>query len=169
MPTEILGASEIVGDEYLGDEEMGEEMVGEEMVGARRGGRHGGRRGNQHVAHHEATRARDLVLGFDSVAMVASLATQNVTSQPQLMFRPDRLVIPATIAPSFLITDLKVGKNSQFLNNGNVPAECFTQAAFGVRLKMDTAQISNNISIGVTNISAGALRFVAALIGPSME
>jgi hypothetical protein len=34
---------------------------------------------------------------------------------------------------------------------------------------MDTTQISQDIVLSVTNISAGALRFNAALIGPSVE
>ncbi len=115
------------------------------------------------------TRAREQVLGFDSVTTIAAGATVNVTSRPQLTFRPDRLVVAGSIAASFLINDLKIGKNSQFLAGVSVPAEAFGQTAFGVRLKLDTAQVSQDVVLNVTNTSGGALRFNAVMIGPSVE
>jgi len=115
------------------------------------------------------SKAREYVLGFDSVATVAAAATAIITNRPQVVFRPDRIVVPASISPSFLINDFKVGKNSQFAAASAVPAEIFSQNAFGVRLKMDTANPAVDVVINVTNISAGALRFLAAVIGPAVE
>jgi hypothetical protein len=86
-----------------------------------------------------------------------------------VIFRPDRLVVPASLADSFVINDIKVGKNSQMVNGVAIPAAAFSNTAVGVRLKMDTAQISQDVLLSVTNISAAAARFIAALIGPSVE
>jgi len=68
-----------------------------------------------------------------------------------------------------LVLDVRIGKNSQFTSGTAAPAETFSQGAFGVRLKMDTAQISQDILIRVTNVSLGALRFNASMIGPALE
>ena len=121
------------------------------------------------VKGRDFARGREYPLGFDSVANVAAAATAIVNSQPQVVFRPDRLVIPAAIAGSFVVNDLRIGKNSQFANATPVPASVFAETAFGVSLKCDTAQISQVISLNVTNISGGALQFRAALIGPAIE
>jgi len=117
----------------------------------------------------EPTRSRELILGFDSVANVAAAATADITSRPQVVFRPDRVVVPATIAPNFLIVDIRVGKNSQFTAAQPVPGEVFSQGGFQVGMKMDTAQISQDVVMRVTNTSAGPLRFNAAMIGPALE
>lgn len=161
-----IGVDELLGDDVIGDEEL----VGAAVRGAlaRLAPVPGYPRG-QTLRTRPPTKGREYVMGLDSVANVAAGATAIITTRPQVVFRPDRLVVPASIAPSFLINDLRVGKNSQFVSATAVPAETFTQGAFGVRLKMDTAQISQDIILSVTNISAGALRFLASMIGPAVE
>jgi hypothetical protein len=159
-----LGIDELVGDDILGDYD--------DIVGAaiqRRLAPLPGSPAGAMLRTRAPTKGREYVLGFDSVTTVAAAATAVITTRPQVVFRPDRLVIPASIAPAFLLNDLKVGKNSQFAAATAVPAEVFTQGAFGVRLKNDTAQVSMDIILNVTNISGGALRFNAALIGPAVE
>lgn len=163
---------ELSGDDLLyGDEIVGydDDMVGAAPAPAKRLSGMPGYPQGQQLRTVAPTRAREYVMGIDSVATIAAAATLSISSRPQVIFRPDRLVVPSTIAGSFLINDLRVGKNSQFVNATAVPAEAFTQGAVGVRLKMDTTQISQDIVVSVTNISAGALRFNAALIGPSVE
>lgn len=112
---------------------------------------------------------RQYPLGFDSVTMVAAGATSQITSRPQVLFRPERLVLSQAAAPAFLVNDLIVGKNSQFAAAGTLPGDAFGPTAFGVRLRCDTAQISNDVVLDVTNISAGALRFNAAIFGDVVE
>ena len=121
------------------------------------------------VAAKAPTSARILTLGFDSVATIAAGAQATINSQPQVVFRPDRLIVPNSIAPSFLVNDLKIGKNSMLISATTIPAQAFSHDAAGVGMKMDTAQVSQIISLTVTNISAGALRFYAALTGPAVE
>ena len=114
-------------------------------------------------------KSREFPIGFDSVANIAAAATATLTQRPQIVFRPERIVVPAAVAAFFQITDVKVGKNSQFVSSGAVPAATFAETAFGVRLKMDTCQISQDLIIDVTNIDVAAHRFLAAMIGESVE
>ena len=162
-----IGVDELVGDDILGEDEM----IGAtpRMRALARLSAMPGYPGGQVLRTRAPTKGREYPLGFDSVATVAAGATAIITTRPQVVFRPDRLVVPASIASSFLINDLRIGKNSQFVSATALPAEVFTQGAFGVRLKMDTAQIAQDITLNVTNTSAGALRFTAALIGPAIE
>lgn len=168
----------IVGDEILGDDILGDDILGaEDMVGLAMARPMPAQMVQQRVANtgqvvrsSEPTKSREQILGFDSgVAGVAAGATLNVVSRPQVVFRPDRLVIPATIAAAFLLNDIRIGRSSQLTSGNPVPCEAFGQTAFGVRLKMDTAQVSMDVALNVTNISAGLLRFLACLIGPSVE
>jgi hypothetical protein len=113
---------------------------------------------------------RLLTLGLDSVANVAAAAQATVNSQPQVVFRPDRLSIPLSVSVNFLVNDLKIGKNSMLISATGIPAEAFSHDAAGVGMKMDTAQVSQIISITVTNLDAvNPHRFSASLIGPSVE
>src|SRR5512147_744539 len=85
--------------------------------------------------------SREYALGLGSTS-VAGSSSANINVQPQVIFRPERLVVPSNLAVDFLITDIKVGKNSQLVSTGALPAVMFTETAFGIRLKMDTCQIS---------------------------
>ena len=172
-------AWQIYGDDVIGYEEI----VGQTPIRSAFGGlvRTGGGQvlartgalpaypGGQTVRMTGPEKAREQVMGLDSVSTIAAAATANVIGRPQVTFRPDRLVIPATIAASFLINSFTIGRLPQFVSNGAVPAEAFSQAAVGVRLKTDTAQISQEVTLNVTNISGAALRFTAALFGPAVE
>lgn len=121
------------------------------------------------LSQYQPTRGRQLILGFSSTGTVAAGATVDIIQRPQLTFRPERIFIPAAIGANFNVADLRIGKNSQFLSAGAVPAAVFSETSFGVRLKMDTCQIAQDIDLRVTNISAGALNFFAAMIGDSVE
>jgi hypothetical protein len=112
--------------------------------------------------------SREYALGLGSTSVPGS-ASANINVQPQVIFRPERLVVPSNIAVDFLITDIKVGKNSQLVSTGALPAVMFTENAFGVRLKMDTAQISMFVTISVTNQNPNARNFQGGLVGPAVE
>lgn len=121
------------------------------------------------VKEGRPTKARGYPLGFDSGANVAAGAQVNVISQPQVAFRVERLVIPSDIAGSFVVDDLIVGKNSQFANDQPVPARVFDEGGFGVRLRGDTAQVTMNVVLRITNISGAAVRFRACIVGTAVE
>ena len=112
--------------------------------------------------------AREYALGLGSTS-VAGTSSANINVQPQVIFRPERLVVPSNLAIDFLITDIKVGKNSQLVSTGALPAVMFTENAFGVRLKMDTAQISMFVTVSVTNQNPAARNFQGGLVGPAVE
>jgi hypothetical protein len=112
--------------------------------------------------------SREYALGLGSTS-VAGNSSANINVQPQVIFRPERLVVPSNIAVDFLITDIKVGKNSQLVSTGALPAVMFTENAFGVRLKMDTAQISMFVTISVTNQNPQPRNFQGGLVGPAVE
>jgi hypothetical protein len=121
------------------------------------------------VREKPPTESREYPMGFDTVGTVAAGANVQIISRPQVTFRPERLVIGGAIAASFLVNDIKVGKNSQLTNSAALPGDAFAPTAFGVRLRMDTAQVSMDVVLDVTNISAGALRFNAALFGKAIQ
>lgn len=112
--------------------------------------------------------SREYALGLGSTS-VGGGNSANINVQPQVIFRPERLVVPSNVAVDFLITDIKVGKNSQLASTGALPAVMFTETAFGVRLKMDTAQISMFVTISVTNQNPNARNFQGGLVGPAVE
>lgn len=114
-------------------------------------------------------KSREFPVGFDSVATIAAGATATLTQRPQIIFRPERIVVPAAVAAFFQIQDVKVGKNSQLVSAGAIPAATFSETAFGVRLKMDTVQISQDLILIVVNIDVAARRFLASMIGESVE
>jgi len=78
-------------------------------------------------------------------------------------------VIPSDIAGALLVNDLKVGKNSQFATQGPVPARVYSEFGVGVDMNLDTAQISQQISLNVTNTSGAAVTFNAAILGTAVE
>lgn len=119
------------------------------------------------VVNQPPTQARDLVIGFSSLGVAAG-ATVDVTQRPQVVFKPERIVVAATNAASFTIDDIKIGNKSQLVANGTIPAEAFTQGAFGVTMSMDTCDISQDFILEVTNTSAGALDFYAAVFGKAV-
>jgi|SRR5579872_1456144 len=112
--------------------------------------------------------SREYALGLGSTS-VSGNSSANINVQPQVIFRPERLVVPSNLAVDFLITDIKVGKNSQLVSTGALPAVMFTEVAFGVRLKMDTCQISMFVTVSVTNQNPAARNFQGGIVGPAVE
>ena len=110
--------------------------------------------------------ARRLVLGMASTGAVAAGAIAQIVARPQnLAFKPQRIVIPSTIAPDFLITDIKVGNVSQMVQSGTLPAEAFTQQLFDGMMEMDTVQTSQDFVLQVQNIAGAPRNFNAAVYG----
>lgn len=120
--------------------------------------------------------AREWTIGFSSTSAVTkSGGTAIITQRPQQLFRPERVIVPASIntaagAPGFLINDIKVGNVSQLLTAGSVPAAMFEQTAFGVRLLMDTCNPAIDLVLSVTNAGATAdTTFYASMVGKVLK
>lgn len=117
----------------------------------------------------QPNRARRFPLGFASNGTVAPGAQASIVAQPQVLFRGERLIVPSDVAGDFTIDDCKVGKDSQFVAAGPIPARTLQENAWGVDFQLDTAQISQNVQLLVTNISGAARQFRATLIGSAVE
>lgn len=117
----------------------------------------------------QPNKSRIFPLGFQSDGTVAAGGSVTIVSRPQVLFRGERLVLASDIAGSFTIDDVKVGKDSQFVAEGPIPGRVLQENAVGVGFQLDTAQISQDISIAITNISGAPATFRAALIGTAAE
>jgi hypothetical protein len=115
------------------------------------------------------TSSRIFPLGFVSQGTVLPGAQAIIISRPQVIFRGERLSVPSDVAGDFTIDDVKVGKDSQFCAEGPIPARSLQENAWGVHFQLDTAQISQNIQLTVTNISGTARTFRAMLLGSVVE
>jgi hypothetical protein len=175
--TEIISGDDNLGDDS-GDDSGAHQFIGDDNLGAskRQARSNSVKQAMQRkrIAAGALLRnlpprsAREFVIGLGSTAL-PGLSSANIAVQPQVIFRPERIVIPSNLAADFLITDVKVGKNSQLVSPGAIPAVVFVENAFGVRLKMDTAQIAQFITISVTNQNGSSRNFQGAIIGPAVE
>jgi Ca2+-binding RTX toxin-like protein len=115
------------------------------------------------------TKARRYPFGLQADAATAAGTPGAVTRRPQTPIKVQRLVIPTAIAPSFVITDIKVGKDSQLVGSDPIPAEIFAPNAVNVELAGATANVGHDVTIAFANISGAAALFRAVIIGPAVE
>lgn len=118
---------------------------------------------------------RGLAIGFYQPGINPS-SIFNVISRPQVIFRPERLVIPdslaypgqtggSTQADSFQILDLKTGNRSMLVEATSLPARAFVEQAVGTRMSFDTAVIAQDLVIQVQNVDVAAATFRAVMFG----
>lgn len=178
-----LGDVEVLGDDDVGDDELGDalDILGAyDILGARKRKSKKSRRGA--LARAMAARrgtvvktsgpkaVRYLTMGVDSgTTAVAAGAAATITINPVEPFRCTAFVVDPTIAPSFLITSILVGRKSQLVGTAALSAATFSALNPLSRVSWDTAQTAQPISIAVTNNSGGALRFLATLFGDAVD
>jgi hypothetical protein len=122
------------------------------------------------VREEQPRKSRRLVLPMESTGTVAAGTAATITSRPQsIAFRPQRVVIPSTIAPNFTISDIKVGNKSQLVQSGNLAAEAFVPNVQDGDMDMDTVQTSQDFVMQVNNISGGNVTFRAVVYGRAAE
>ena len=110
---------------------------------------------------------RDVIMcsvGLGSTS-VSGCSSSNINVQPFEEFRLDRLIISSRVAGDFLITDIKVGKESQFDSPGAIPGTSFTEDVFAIKLRGDLAMRREFITVSVTNQTGNAQNFQGVLIG----
>lgn len=131
-------------------------------------------RGSAAVVDQPPTQAREQYLGFTRPTPtgtppvdIPAGATVTVFAQPQQVFKAHRLVIPSDFAGFVLVNDIKVGNRSQLVSTGGVlPGRMFSEFSTDEVINFDTAQISQLITLTVTNIATSDLPvFVAGLKG----
>jgi len=154
----LSGVDDDDEDELEGVDDDDDELLegyGEQIVGAARRRR---RRGRRKIRAKGLNR---LAIGIGSTTIAATTSAV-VTVTPQLPFRLERFISPST---GLLITDIKVGTNSQFVGSGSIPIEVFAANSVGVALRGDTAVPGVDIALGLSNPTAGGLAATGAYIG----
>lgn len=116
------------------------------------------------VVQRSPSRRRRYPLGFTPTD-IATTITTSIPSAPQQLFRPERLIVPSEIAPDIGIVDIKVGTQSQYAQNTEVPAAVFSEVAIGATVHFDSAEVGNQVYVQARNKSASTVNFTAALIG----
>lgn len=114
------------------------------------------------------------MLPLDSITTIAAAATSVVNGNPQRKFRADRFTVSpsrsAAGASLWLINSVNIGVDPQFVANGTVDGTTFDPlATSGANMLGSTATPGINISVSVTNQTAGALRFLGSMTGPSLD
>lgn len=110
--------------------------------------------------------SRNMVCGFDSIEDIPALEQQEIMVDIKKGFHPKRLIIGPSIACSFEIIQIKIGDEDQITIGGNaLPGELFLATA-SPELVLDEADKGEVITLIVKNLSAGALRFTGAILGP---
>lgn len=121
------------------------------------------------VAQRQADKPRLYPLGFTQLAVPAS-GSATVTARPQILFRPQRLVVPASLSANFVLTDVRVGKDSQLVQATELPAEIFNQTAVGVMMTLDTAQPAMDVALSIRNTDGAAAHdFRATMFGSAVD
>lgn len=112
---------------------------------------------------------RDLVAESQSPEQLPSAA--EIVVVPVAAFRPERLVVPPSIAPMFVIEDIRIGGASQFTGGSAIPADAFVPDAVDMAMSLDAAAAGAEIRFRVRYVgsdSCGA-RFTAAMVGRSVD
>lgn len=149
-----LGNTELVGYD---DDDVGE-------VGAVARAR--GKRARLQVGARPLQKARRMAIGFGPTALAASSPTTDVSTRPQVVFRPERLFIDSGIAFDIIVVDVKIGQRSQLVAAGALPGAIFSEVSVDVFTHWDTAEVGNEIVLSVANVNTSLARtFRAAMLG----
>lgn len=124
------------------------------------------------VQDQPQTGSRRQVCPVPSVSVPAG-GTAQVQVAPQRLFKTERISLSQTDAAGAavtgcLVTDVRVGQNSQFAAAGNIPAESFRPDAVSAFVDLDTADIGNLVTITYQNPTAAAIVVSGALFGASV-
>ena len=123
------------------------------------------------VVDRPQDRRREFPVGLIAETPTLFGASGRAIALPQVTFRPERLIVPSQIGPSFQIDSIVVGKDNQSGSAQPLPATMFSEVAVGVRLNLKTAVVGMQIVITFTNTDPlqRELLFSAAFIGTAVE
>lgn len=112
---------------------------------------------------------RDFVAEPQSPDQLPAAAT--IVVVPVAAFRPKRLVVPPSIAPMFVIEDIRINGSSQIMGGTSIPAALFVPEAVDVELKLDTATRGAKICFRVRYVGSDprGARFTGALVGRGVD
>lgn len=165
MLQQIVAGHEIIGYDLIGDDEIvgDDELIGEEIIGARRVRRPAG---GTRVVKTQPNQRRRLITGVPPLVLLSATQGDSQT-QPQDLFRVERVTVPSNIAFDFVFIDIKIGQKSQLVASGQLPCGAFTEVAVDNYVQFDTASIGNLITLSVLNVTSPAATqtFRAVLVG----
>ena len=101
-------------------------------------------------------------LGFGPTE-ISCMSEVHLQTQPSIVVRPSHLYVPPNIADDFSIVDLRIGKNSQFISVGALPASAFSVGRGSPIACTDTATPGLIVTLVVRNESRRNLKFRAML------
>ena len=112
-----------------------------------------------------ASLERDLVAEQQTPDQQPSAAEIVVVSD--VAFRADRLVVPAAIAPLFVIEDIRINRVSQFVGDGGISAGLFSSDAIDSAVRLDAVAGGTEMRFRVRYVGKDprGARFTAALVG----
>ena len=94
-------------------------------------------------------------VGIPATAFTAAGQTKVVEVKVSRACKPKRLVIPASIADNFILTNITILNRDQNLGNGPIPCEVFSQDAKTSDVEFDTVPQNGAINLSVTSVAAG--------------
>jgi hypothetical protein len=97
-------------------------------------------------------RRQPLPIPITVVAAGATSAAINIVAQR--MMRIDGLRNPARLNGIFRITNVSINQEQQFVAQGSLPSDLFSEVAIGTFLRGATANLGSTVSITVQNFSA---------------
>ena len=103
-------------------------------------------------------------IGLGSTS-VASCSSANINVHPVEGFRLDRLIISSEVAKDFLITDIKIGWDSQLNSIGAIPGDAFAEGVFAIKLPGNMVKPDQWIIVSATNQVPNRRNFQGVLIG----
>lgn len=106
-------------------------------------------------------------IGFPSTILPTQGISATVATALYVALRVRKIVIPRTIQDALLITDVKNGKNSMIGAAAPIPGSLFD--LFGPDLFDEDADVTQYISINVTNISDRTIMFNGCVLGISQH
>lgn len=114
----------------------------------------------------ESARGKFLMYGFDSATTIAAAATATLSTAPQKRHIPTRLTISQNLMDSFALSDIRIGVEPVLATVGNLSMAVFAQNATAPDFRAVLAEVGNDISLVVTNITAATpTRFIATMYG----
>jgi hypothetical protein len=120
---------------------------------------------NQEIGRREHDADEPMVVVGLGSTMVRGYTSANINVQPTRPFRLDRLVIPSDVGRDFLLTDIKVGRESLSESPGCIPACVFTEETCTIPLDGRIAHPQLFITLSVTCQGAGGRNFQGVLLG----
>lgn len=153
------------------DDEMGDDLLlgGEDLFLGGRASPEKKRIKLQRIQPVSQTQVCSFPQGPNGATSFAASQTGTLSARPQRVFQTERLAIPSTVSPYFVIRDLVIGRDSMLVNSEAVSAEIFSQTGVGVGLRGFIARPGIDININLSNIDTVNVRaFYGSIIGPTL-